>query len=112
MKITLSTAAIASVGLMVLASAAHAQLFTDGANFTVNTENSPVSGSDTVTFSPGVTQLIDGGTLDLTISVVNAPDFATTGAQWAVFSYTTPTGGMLSQDNQNWSIEQVGIRSA
>ena len=110
MKITLSAAAIASVGLMTLASAAHAQLFTNGGSFTVNTENSPFSSSDVVAFSPGTTQLIDGGTLLLTISVINAPDFATTGAQWAVFSYMTPNGGMLSQDNnQNWSIEQVDI---
>ena len=39
-----------SVGLMALASAAHAQLFTDGANFTVNLANSPGTSSNTVAF--------------------------------------------------------------
>jgi hypothetical protein len=47
--------------LLGLAAPAHAALFTNGATFTIDFENSPTSENDTVTFSPGETQLVDGG---------------------------------------------------
>ena len=97
-----------SVGLIALATGAHAQLFTDGASFTVTTQNSPASGgSNTVVFTPGLAQSLDGGALTLTIDVVDAGG----GKEWAVFNYQT-TEGPLSSGNENWSIEQIGIPTA
>jgi hypothetical protein len=95
--------------LLGLAAPAHAQLFTNGADFTISYSSSPGSGSDTVTFSPGTTQLIDGGNLNLTISVVAAGG----GAEWAVFTYQTVNADLpLSTSGQDWSINQIGIPSA
>jgi hypothetical protein len=92
-----------------LAAPAHAALFTNGATFTIDFENSPTSENDTVTFSPGVTQLVDGDNLDLTISVVAAGG----GAEWAVFNYLTTSPNLpLSTAGQDWSIEQIGIPAA
>jgi hypothetical protein len=72
--------------LLGLAAPAHAQLFTDGADFTIAFTNSPTTETDTtVKFSPGTTQLVDGGNLDLTISVVAAGG----GAEWVVLNYQT-----------------------
>lgn len=82
-----------------------AQIFTDGASFTVTTQNSPaVGGSNTVTFTPGVAQSLDGGALSLTIDVVSGGG----DKEWAVFNYQASSGA-LSTGGQNWSIEQVGI---
>jgi hypothetical protein len=95
--------------LLGLAAPAHAALFTDGATFTIDFENSPTSENDTATFSPGVTQLLDGGTVDLTINVVAAGG----GAEWAVFTYQTVSADLpLSVSGQDWSINQVGIPAA
>ncbi len=97
-----------SVGLIALATGAHAQLFTNGGSFTITTQNSPaVGGSNTVTFTPGVAQSLDGGALTLTIDVVSGGG----GKEWAVFNYQA-TGGPLSSGGQNWSIEQIGIPAA
>jgi hypothetical protein len=102
-KLLLTTA------LVTLASAAHADLFTNGANFTVSLGNSPTTENDTVTFSPGVTQVLAGGALNLTISVVNAGG----GAQWVVFDYqTTSASTPLSLGNQGWSLAPVGLPAA
>ena len=97
-----------SAGLMALASAAHAQLFTDGANFTVDLTNSPGTSSNTVAFSPGTAVLIDGGALRVDINVEDAGG----GKEWVVFTYTTNTNAPLSQPGQNWAINQVGIPAA
>ena len=95
--------------LLGLAAPAHAALFTIGATFNVDFENSPTSENDTATFSPGVTQLLDGGNVDLTISVVAAGG----GAEWAVFNYQTTSPTLpLSVSGQDWSINQVGIPAA
>jgi hypothetical protein len=95
--------------LLGLAAPAHAELFTIGATFNVDFGNSPTSENDTATFSPGVTQLLDGGNVDLTISVVAAGG----GAEWAVFTYQTVSAGLpLSVSGQDWSINQVGIPAA
>jgi hypothetical protein len=100
---------VAATALLGLAAPAHAQLFTNGATFTISYSNSPGSGSDTVTFSPGTTQLIDGGNLALTMSLVAAGG----GAEWAVFTYQTVSANVpLSTSGQNWSINQVGLPAA
>ena len=99
-----------TTALVAFASAAQAQLFTGGATFTITTQNSPAAGGpNSVPFDIGVPQLLDGGALSVVINVVNAVDFATTGSQWLVFSYSTPDFSALSSGGQNWSIEQVGI---
>ena len=77
-KLILTTAV-----LLGLAAPAHAQLFTPGGTYNFNIQNSPGTSNNVVTFTPG-TQLIDGGDVALTLTIVNAADFATTGAQWVV----------------------------
>jgi hypothetical protein len=100
---------ITTAVLLGLAAPAHAALFTIGATFNVDFENSPTSENDTATFSPGVTQLLDGGNVDLTISVVAAGG----GAEWAVFTYQTVSADLpLSVSGEDWSINQVGIPAA
>jgi hypothetical protein len=100
---------VTTATLLALAAPAHAQLFTNGATFTVDFQNSPTTEDDTVTFSPGVTQLVDGGNVDLTINVVAAGG----GAEWAVFNYQTVSSDLpLSVSGQDWSINQVGIPAA
>jgi hypothetical protein len=95
--------------LLGLAAPAHASLFTNGADFTITYSSSPDSGSDTVTFSPGTTQLIDGGNLALTISDVAAGG----GAEWLVFTYQTVSADLpLSTAGENWSLNQVGLPAA
>jgi hypothetical protein len=95
--------------LLGLAAPAHAELFTVGADFTVNFQNSPTSESDTATFSPGVTQLLDGGNVDLTINVVSAGG----GAEWVVFNYQTVSADLpLSVSGEDWSINQLGLPAA
>jgi PEP-CTERM motif len=95
--------------LLGLAAPAHAELFTIGANFTVELTNSPTSENDTVTFSPGVTQLIDGGNLDLTISLVDAGG----GAEWVVLNYQTVSADLpLSLAGENWGITPLGLPAA
>lgn len=95
--------------LFGLAAPAHAQLFTNGATFTIDFVNSPTSENDTVTFSPGQTQLVDGGNVDLMISVVAAGG----GAEWVVFNYQTISANLpLSTASQDWSIEQIGMPAA
>jgi hypothetical protein len=100
---------VTTAALLGLAAPAHAALFTIGADFTVTYSNSPTSGSDTVTFSPGTTQLIDGGNVDLTINVVAAGG----GAEWLVFNYQTVSASTpLSTAGEDWSINQVGLPAA
>jgi hypothetical protein len=87
--------------LLGLAAPAHAQLFTNGADFTIDFQNSPTSENDTVQFLPGVTQLVDDGNVDLTISVVAAGG----GKEWVVLNYQTPVAGSpLSVAGEDWSI--------
>jgi hypothetical protein len=92
-KIVITTAV-----LLGLAAPAHAQLFTKGATFTIDFQNSPTSENDTVTFSPGQTQLVDGGNVNLTISMVAAGG----GAEWVVFNYQTVSANLpLSTASQD-----------
>jgi hypothetical protein len=100
---------ITTAVLLGLDAPANAALFTNGADFTVNFQNSPTSESDTATFSPGVTQLLDGGNVDLTINVVSAGG----GAEWVVFNYQTVSADLpLSVSGEDWSINQLGLPAA
>ena len=106
-KLAVAFVGAACIGYAVNAKAA---IFSDGTEFTITTQNSPAAGgANTVTFTPGVAQSLDGGALSVTLNVVNAVDFATTGRQWAVFAYGTPDFSALSSGGVNWSIEQNGI---
>jgi hypothetical protein len=98
-----------SIGLIALATGAHAQLFHNGISFPIDTTNSPGTSSDEVIFTPGVAQSLDFGALDLIIQVVDAGG----GKEWAVFNYLTDhQGNPLSSSGLNWSIEQIGIPTA
>jgi PEP-CTERM motif len=97
--------------LLGLAAPAHAQLFTPGGTYNFNIQNSPGTSNNVVTFTPG-TQLIDGGDVALTLTIVNAADFATTGAQWVVLQTQTVGGIALSQPNEDWSFSAVGLPAA
>jgi hypothetical protein len=79
---------ITTAALLGLAAPAHAQLFTPGGTYNFNIQNSPSTSNNLVTFTPG-TQLIDGGDVALTLTIVNAANFATTGAQWVVLQTQT-----------------------
>jgi PEP-CTERM motif len=102
---------ITTATLLGLAAPAHAQLFTPGGAYSFNISNSPGTSNNAVTFTPG-TQLIDGGDVALTLTIVNAADFATTGAQWVVLQTQTVGGLALSQPNEDWSISAVGLPAA
>jgi hypothetical protein len=102
---------ITTAVLLGLAAPAHAQLFTPGGTYNFNIQNSPGSSNNVVTFTPG-TQLIDGGDVALTLTVVNAPNYATTGAQWVVLQTQTVGGVPLSQPDEDWSISAVGLPAA
>jgi hypothetical protein len=95
--------------LLGLAAPAHAELFTLGADFTVSLTNSPTSETDTVTLTPGVKQLIDGGNVNLTISLVAAGG----GKEWVVMNYQTVSADLpLSTGGQNWAIAPIGLPAA
>jgi hypothetical protein len=95
--------------LLGLAAPAHAELFTIGADWTVSLTNSPTTENDTVTFSPGVTQVLAGGDLDLTITVV--PEAG--GAEWVVFDYQTTSPTLpLSLGDQDWALSPNGLPAA
>ena len=99
-KLILTTAV-----LLGLAAPAHAELFTIGADFTIALTNSPTSETDTVTLTPGVTQLIDGGNVDLTVSLVAAGG----GKEWVVLNYQTVSADLpLSTGGQNWAVALIG----
>ena len=102
---------VTAAALLGLAAPAHAQLFTPGGTYNFNIQNSPGTSNNPVTFTPG-TQLIDGGDVTLTLTIVNAADFATTGAQWVVLQTQTVGGVALSQPNENWSFSAVGLPAA
>jgi PEP-CTERM motif-containing protein len=102
---------ITTAALLGLAAPAHAQLFTPGGTYNFNIQNSPGTSNNPVTFTPG-TQLIDGGDVTLTLTIVNAADFATTGAQWIVLQTQTVGGLALSQPGENWSFSAVGLPAA
>lgn len=83
-------------------------LFVTGSTFQVQATNSPDSFTDTVNLTPGTTSL-DGGALNLTISIVPAGDGQ---SEWLVFNYQTTGGAALVPPGDNWSINQVGLTKA
>jgi PEP-CTERM motif len=92
---------VTTAALLGLAAPAHAQLFNNGSALTIAFENSPTSETDTVEFLPGTTQLVDGGNLDLTISVVAAGG----GAEWVVLNFQTVSADLpLSTGGQDWAL--------
>ena len=100
---------ITTAVLLGLAAPAHAELFTIGANFTIDLTNSPTSENDTVTLTPGVTQVIDGGNLDLTISLIAAGG----GKEWVVLNYQTISADLpLSTGGQDWAVAPIGLPAA
>ena len=101
-----SAVAGAALAAVVAVSAQAAPLFAPGSTFQVQAFNSPNTFTDNVSLTPGTT-LLGGGQLSLTISIV--PDGLN---EWLVFTYNTAGGGPLSQQNQNWEIEQVGLNAA
>jgi hypothetical protein len=102
---------ITTAVLLGLAAPAHAQLFTSGGTYNFNIQNSPGTSNNVVTFTPG-TQVIDVGDVALTLTIVNAADFATTGAQWVVLQTQTIGGVPLSQPGDDWSFSAVGLPAA
>lgn len=102
----------AAVALLVLAGAAMPAvaapvLFTPNAIFQVQATNSPTTFTENVALTPGNVSL-NGGALNLNIAMVNdGPNNV-----WLVFKYTTGTGGVLSQQNQNWAMYQTGLVAA
>ena len=87
--------------------AAHAGLFALDSTFQVQATSAPDTFDDTVTLTPGVTQSLDGGAVDLTVSIVSGG-----GAdQWLVFDYTT-TNASFGTPGYDWSINEVGLQSA
>jgi hypothetical protein len=103
---TLSLMFSAAIVAMGATSAGHAaSLFVPGSTFQVQAGNSPDTFNDTVNLTPG-TQSLDGGAVDLNISIVPAAG----GVEWLVFNYTTTSGGPLG--NGDWSLNQVGLDAA
>jgi PEP-CTERM motif len=90
-----------------LGQVARADIFVIGSSFTVSGVNSAGSFSDSVTLQPGST-LVDGGALDLTISIVPQGS-----SEWLVFSYhAVPTGPLMSNTADDWSLNQTGLDAA
>jgi hypothetical protein len=87
---------------------AKADLFDIGSTFTDSGLTSAGSFSNTVTLEDGTTA-IDGGAIDLTISIV--PDGS---AEWLVFTYqtTTPGAPLMSDTSDDWNVYETGLDAA
>lgn len=100
---------LASIAVLTLAaSAAHAGLFVEGSNFTVQGDNTPgtVLGSSVATIADGLAQSLatTAGNLDL---VVNEFPDGTPGGEWITFSYSgNPLIGNIAA---NWDLNEVGL---
>jgi hypothetical protein len=107
-RYSLAAAAIAVAGMFGLAQSARAELFDIGSNFTVSGQNSAGGFSDTVKLQDGTTT-VDGGALNLTISIV--PDGM---SEWLVFDYQAlPLGSPLMTDtSDDWSLNETGLDAA
>jgi hypothetical protein len=104
--VCLMIGALVAASVLGSAATAEASLFVPGSSFTVSGTNSPDTFSNSVSLTPGTTSL-DNGALQLTLSIV--PDGST---EWLVFSYSTTSGGVLSQPGQFWQILQTGLQAA
>jgi hypothetical protein len=106
---TLAKAAPFAAAIMVATSLpAAAEVFDLGSDFTISGGNSPTTFSDTVALTPGTTSL-DGGLLNLTISIVPVGDAAQD--EWIVLTYKTARGP-LSQPDEDWSMDPIGLPAA
>ncbi|HVP85437.1 MAG TPA: PEP-CTERM sorting domain-containing protein [Rhizomicrobium sp.] len=99
----------AVVAALAAAQPASAEVFTIGDSFTVSGGNSPDSFSQSVPFQTGTVSL-DGGALNLTISIVPLGDAAQN--EWVVFQYQTANGDPLSLSNLSWHLDQIGLPAA
>jgi hypothetical protein len=108
-KTAAAAAPLLAAALITMATPARAELFTISGTFTDVGGNSPDSFSESIPFAPGTTAL-DGGALNLTISVVPVGDAAQD--EWAVFTYQTANGNPLSQPGQDWSVSENGLPAA
>ena len=87
---------------------AHADpLFVIGSTFQVQATNSPDTFTDTANLVTG-TQSLDGGAVNLNISIVPASG----GAEWLVFNYSTTSGGPFGVQNAYWTLNQIGLEAA
>jgi hypothetical protein len=106
MKLIAGVACIAAIALSAAgAQTAHADaLFVTGSTYQVQATNSPDTFSNTVNLAAG-NQLIDGGAVNLNISIVPT----TGGAEWLAFTYSTVSGGPISQPGSDFSVNPVGL---
>jgi PEP-CTERM motif len=99
---------LAALLVLPTAQAANAELFVTGSTFTVTGTSAPDSFSSTATLTSGTTSSLDNGALNLLVSLVPAAG----GAEWAVFQYSTTSGGALGNANLNWALDEVGLQLA
>jgi PEP-CTERM motif len=100
-KLAFLAALLASIATQT----AHADpLFVIGSTYQVQATNSPDTFTSTVNLATG-NQLIDNGAVNLNISIVPA----TGGAEWLAFTYSTVSGGPISQPGSNFSLSPVGL---
>jgi hypothetical protein len=87
---------------------AKADLFDIGSTFTASGLNSAGSFSNTVTLQNGTTA-IDGGAIDLNISIV--PDGS---SEWLVFTYQSSTADtpLMSNTSDDWNVYETGLVAA
>jgi PEP-CTERM motif len=97
-----------SVGMMALASAAQAQLFTPGSTFDVQTNAAPLSATTQTFLTTGITQSLVNNGLNLQVGHVSGSDRA--GAEWLVFEYNTPGDTPISPAQGNWTVNEVGLQ--
>jgi len=101
------SAVLAAAVLAASSLDASAGLFTPGGTFTVDASSSPDSFDETATLTNGISQSLDGGALNLVVSIVPAGG----GDQWLVFDYNTSSGSPLSQAGDDWSVYEVGLQA-
>jgi hypothetical protein len=99
---------LAAALLLPLTEAANAELFVTGSTFTVNGTSAPDTLSSTTTLTSGTTSSLDNGALSLLVTLVPASG----GAEWAVFHYSTVSGGAIGSANLNWALSEVGLQLA
>ena len=88
--------------------AAHAGLFVEGSNFTVDGNNTPgtVLGSSVATIADGVAQSLATTATPLNLVVHEFPD-GTTGGEWITFSYSG--NPLIGNVNADWNVNEVGL---
>src|SRR5579863_5204921 len=101
------SALLAAAVLGASSLSASAGLFIPGGTFTVDASSSPDTFNETARLTNGTSQSLDGGALNLMVSIVPAGG----GDQWLVFDYNTSSGGPLSQGGDDWSVYEVGLQA-